>query len=385
MNVGLPTRRVLSVCTGGAGLDRGLHAAERGARTICSVEIEAFAVAVLAAQIEAEALAPFPIWTDARTFDGAAWRGAVDIGVAGFPCQDISSAGKRAGIHGERSGLWFDVARIFCDVGCPVWFLENVDDLTIRGIDTVLGTLAESGLHAVWDVFSAAEVGAPHLRDRWFCLAVAHSSDRRWRELRESSGSTGQPDGNRQAVDDTDTRRRRGQGNDVRPGRDRPGRTCADVGNADGRNRRPGWSPVAKGSPAGLLKHAGGRLASVGATSPALADANGHGRTQQRSLSGATGSDHADGRERPSAELGAFPPGRDDWRAWGRVVEQDPLLAPALTQSQIRRMADGVALGSRTDWLRLLGNGVVPQQAEHAYRVLRGRLMEAGLWPWEIA
>jgi site-specific DNA-cytosine methylase len=209
VNVGVSPFRVLSVCTGGAGLDRGLRRAEPSARTVCYVEVEAFACAVLAAQMDAGALDPAPIWTDARTFDGRAWRGAVDCVVAGFPCQDISSAGKRAGIHGERSGLWFEVARIVRDVGARYVFLENVDALLVRGVDTVLGTLAEMGFAAQWGIFSAAETGAPHLRERWFCLAVAESESGGQRVLRQPSGSGRQPDGPRQAVDDTNTRRRR--------------------------------------------------------------------------------------------------------------------------------------------------------------------------------
>jgi DNA (cytosine-5)-methyltransferase 1 len=244
VNVGLSAFRVLSVCTGGAGLDRGLQRAEPTARTVCYVEVEAFACAVLAAQMEEGALDEAPIWTDARTFDGRAWRGAVDCVVAGFPCQDISSAGKRAGIHGTRSGLWFEVARIVRDVGARYVFLENVDALLVRGIDTVLGTLAEMGFTAQWGIFSAAEAGAPHLRERWFCLAVAQPSSGGQRVLRQPSGSGRQPDGPRQAVDDANTRRRGRSGDVVRPGRDRPGRTGADVADADASGLRESGGAV---------------------------------------------------------------------------------------------------------------------------------------------
>lgn len=417
MSVGLPTLRVLSVCTGGAGLDCGLGAAESTARLVCAVEIEAFACALLAAQMQNALLDQAPIWSDARTFNGTAWRGAVDIGVAGFPCQDISSAGKRAGIHGERSGLWFSVARIFREVGCPVWFLENVDDITLRGIDVVLGTPAESGFHAVWDVFSAAEVGAPHQRDRWFCLAVADATDGRWRERRESPERAGQPDGNGEALANSNQRRCRKRAESAQPQREASRHGLAAEGGsaivADALGGRHAGRPSEQGRGAERrLAAAGPGIRGVSVVnadrrglgtsgraeclSPhvepsgvTLAHADAAGCGEQRGIvlpdhGQAARWNDADGRERPSGGLGLFPPGPADSDAWAGVVEYAPWLAPALPQSSLRGLADGMALASRVDLLRLLGNGVVPQQAEHAYRTLRGRLIDAGLWPWEI-
>jgi DNA (cytosine-5)-methyltransferase 1 len=98
-------------------------------------------------------------------------RPAVDLIAGGFPCQDISNAGQRAGIDGERSGLWFTMADVIRDLRPPLVLLENVSDLLVRGLDRVLGTLAEIGYDAEWDCIPAAAVGAHHRRDRWFAVA----------------------------------------------------------------------------------------------------------------------------------------------------------------------------------------------------------------------
>lgn len=95
----------------------------------------------------------------------------VDVICGGFPCQDISNAGKRKGIKGERSGLWTEMLRIICEVRPKYIVVENVAALINRGLSTVLGELAESGYDAEWQVLSAAAFGAPHLRERVFIVA----------------------------------------------------------------------------------------------------------------------------------------------------------------------------------------------------------------------
>jgi hypothetical protein len=90
-----------------------------GWRTICAVEHDPYAASVLAARQNDGTLHPFPIWDDVCTFDGRPWRGAVDVISGGFPCQDISAAGKGAGLAGERSGLWREFARIIAEVAPP--------------------------------------------------------------------------------------------------------------------------------------------------------------------------------------------------------------------------------------------------------------------------
>ena len=95
----------------------------------------------------------------------------VDIISGGFPCQDISTAGKRAGIRGNRSGLWFEMLRICHEMGPRYLVVENVAALLVRGIGEVLGTLSEIGYDAEWEVVSAADVGASHLRRRIWIIA----------------------------------------------------------------------------------------------------------------------------------------------------------------------------------------------------------------------
>ena len=95
----------------------------------------------------------------------------VDVICGGFPCQDISNAGKRAGIEGERSGLWSEYARIIRELRPRFVVVENVAALLGRGIGRVLGDLAEIGYDAEWEIISAAAVGAPHLRERVWILA----------------------------------------------------------------------------------------------------------------------------------------------------------------------------------------------------------------------
>lgn len=142
-----------------------------GFRTVCAVEIEPYAASVLVARQNEGILPPFPIWDDVRTFDGIPWRGIVDVVSGGFPCQDISSAGKGEGISGERSGLWGEMARIIREVRPRYAFVENSSVLTSRGLDVVLGNLAEIGYNAEWGVFSGFCVGARHRRERLFILA----------------------------------------------------------------------------------------------------------------------------------------------------------------------------------------------------------------------
>ena len=86
---------ILSLCSGVGGLDLGLRVAQPNARTICFVEIEAFACAILAARMAENAMDPAPIWTNLKTFDGKPWRGVVDCITAGYPCQPFSVAGKQ--------------------------------------------------------------------------------------------------------------------------------------------------------------------------------------------------------------------------------------------------------------------------------------------------
>lgn len=149
-----------------------------GWRTVCAVEREPYAASVLMQRQNDGVLPPFPIWDDVCTFDGKPWRGIVDVVSGGFPCQDISAAGKGAGIDGDRSGLWREMARIIGEVRPRYVFVENSPILTSRGLGTVLGDLAAMGYDAKWGVLGAADVGAPHQRDRIWIVAYAQCAER---------------------------------------------------------------------------------------------------------------------------------------------------------------------------------------------------------------
>lgn len=137
-----------------------------GWRTVCAVEWEPYAASVLAARQNDGILAPFPIWDDVRSFEGKPWRGIVDVVSGGFPCQDISVAGKGLGLDGERSGLWKEMARIILEVQ-PIYVLvENSPMLVSRGLAQILADLASMGFDARWGVIGADDVGAPHERKR---------------------------------------------------------------------------------------------------------------------------------------------------------------------------------------------------------------------------
>jgi len=142
-----------------------------GWNCVCAVEIEPYCRAVLCQRQNDGLLPTFPIWDDVRTFDGETWRGLVDVVSGGFPCQDISAAGKGAGIEGSRSGLWGEMARIISEVRPRYVFAENSPLLIHRGLQRVLGDLYEMGYDARWGIVSAENAGAPHKRDRIWVFA----------------------------------------------------------------------------------------------------------------------------------------------------------------------------------------------------------------------
>lgn len=159
----------LALFAGAGGGILGSHLL--GWNTVCAIERDAYAAQVLAQRQNDGILKPFPIWSDVTTFDGRPWRGIIDVISGGFPCQDISSAGKGAGIDGERSGLWSEMARIISEVRPAFVFVENSPMLVGRGLTRVIGDLAQMGYDAEWSRFSASNFGAPHQRDRLWIVA----------------------------------------------------------------------------------------------------------------------------------------------------------------------------------------------------------------------
>ncbi len=153
-----------SLFAGIGGMDLGFERA--GLQCKWQVEIDPYCQKVLAKHWP-----NVTRWDDVKTFPPESGDWNVDIICGGFPCQDISFAGRGAGLDGERSGLFFEVIRVAEQLQPRMLVLENVAALLNRGLDRVLGALAEIGFDAEWHCIPAAAVGAPHIRDRVFLLA----------------------------------------------------------------------------------------------------------------------------------------------------------------------------------------------------------------------
>ena len=180
--------RVLSLCAGVGMLDLGLRLAMPGTRTVCYVEREVPAAAILAARMRDGILHEAPIWSDLTTFDARAWRGRVDLVVGGFPCQPFSCAGKREGTDDER-WIWRDIARIVEECQPQAVLFENVPGLVRHGLGPVLSDLAALGFDAAWDLFRASDVGAPHKRERVFVIGVSDARRASEDGLQHAAGS----------------------------------------------------------------------------------------------------------------------------------------------------------------------------------------------------
>jgi DNA (cytosine-5)-methyltransferase 1 len=155
-----------SLFAGVGGFDLGFDRA--GLKCAWQVEIDPFARKVLEKHWPG-----VPKHDDIRTFQPT----TVDVVCGGFPCQDISNAGKKAGIaEGTRSGLWSEYVRIVRTIRPRFVVVENVSALLVRGLDRVLGDLAASGYDAEWDCFTASAFGAPHERERLFLIAYPSES-----------------------------------------------------------------------------------------------------------------------------------------------------------------------------------------------------------------
>ena len=201
--------RLLDLFSGIGGFSLGLERSG-GFETVAFCEIEDFPRRVLAKHWP-----EVPCYHDIRELNAARLAAdgiAVDAICGGFPCQDISNAGKCAGIEGERSGLWSEYARLIGELRPRVVFVENVSALLGRGLDRVLGDLAALGYDAWWDCIPASAVGAPHQRDRLWIVAYAKGERgraglRQGRPLRDGH----QPRNGRADVSDAFRKRLEGQ------------------------------------------------------------------------------------------------------------------------------------------------------------------------------
>jgi len=192
----------LALCAGVGGIELGLKIALPEYRCVGYVERETYPAAILVSRMAEGILDEAPIWDDIETFDSRPYRKKVDIISAGFPCQPWSYAGSKRGTDDDR-WLWPAIAKVIRAVRPRYVFLENVPGILAGGLDPVLSDLAQIRYDAIWGVFSAAGVGAPHLRKRVFILAVdrmffpnsniqgfgpIHSAKIGCRELRPSEG-----------------------------------------------------------------------------------------------------------------------------------------------------------------------------------------------------
>ena len=360
----VPTEiNIVSLCSGIGGLDLGVHAALRrmgyAPRTICYVEIEAFAAAVLAHQMEQGYLDAAPIWSNLKTFPIGLFQGHADMVIGGYPCQPFSVAGKRRGAEDPRH-LWPFIRKIVEATRPAICFFENVRGHLSIGYETVHRELEGLGYATEPGIFSAAEIGATHRRERLFILAH-RDNDGQYR-----LGSGGLLDGERTPC-----------GDDV----DGCDEAMADAPSArhSGAGEHDGGSPSL---PARFEQCRGAMAHSIGNGSgswwPKCAGLEGRGAPEQSGPVGNAEIAGLEGRHRCQDEaisrprqdggnLPRFPPGPGDRAGWERVLAIRPDLAPAV-ESQVCGMVDGIS--NRVDRLRALGNAVVPAVAEHALRCL---------------
>lgn len=371
----------LSLCSGAGGLDLGLTIALPGYRAVGHVERETFAAAIIVARMEDAFLDRAPVWDDVASFDGKPWRGTVDILSAGYPCQPFSVAGKRRGAADPRH-LWPHVARIIAEIEPPFVFLENVAHHLRLGFPEVATGLVGMGYRLAAGLFTAAEVGAPHKRERLFILAVREGDELanparllrdpvEWREPDGIAAALAHAEGERQREPADEADAVAGSG----PARDEPRDDGSDVADAADRQLpQPGWRAARReGSGphgAGLADADGERWLQAergqppdGRSDPCGRDVDDADRTRSQGRGDQSGQ-HA-------GERAAWPPGPDDADGWTRYLRHAPDLEPA-----VRRGADGLA--HRVDRLRLCGNGVVPLVAAHALRTLAAELLAAG-------
>ena len=299
-----------------------------GWRTVCAVEINDYCRRVLMQRQDDGCLEPFPIWDDITTFDGRPWAGCVDIVTGGFPCQDISAAGKGAGISGERSGLWSEMARIIGEVRPSYVLVENSPMLALRGLGTVLGDLAALGFDAEWGCLSAAATGAPHKRDRIWIVGYSMRSRCEADHRRESIPDIDRISTSHASKRDQLKQRTRGSG---------------DVANADSARRE--WTGSAQPE-----EWDGSSI--IAGASKGMANSN------SNSIQGMV----AKPQPRKYGRQTGLHSGEGIFQAW----PEDPADAP---ESDVGRVVDGMA--RRVDRLKALGNGQVPRVVATAWETLR--------------
>lgn len=194
----------LDLFSGYGGISLGL---KNYVRPVGYCEIDDYARAILASRISEGELSFAPIHPDVTKLRGA--NGCADIITGGFPCQDISVAGLGKGLAGERSGLFYEIIRLTKEIEPTFVFLENVPAIRTRGLREVIRAFTEVGYDCRWTCLSAASVGAPHKRERWFLLAHPNRSNLRDSKSRGLSGlsSITRNNGAQEFMADTESKR----------------------------------------------------------------------------------------------------------------------------------------------------------------------------------
>ena len=399
------TQNIISFCTGYGGIELGLRRAGVDLRVVCNVEIEAFVQANLVAKIEEGRMDNAPIYSDLKTFPASIFRGKICGLIGGYPCQPFSSAGKRKGEEDPRH-LWPYIRKHIRAIR-PVWcFFENVRGHTTMGLWRVLSDLEEDGYRTEYGLFSAEETGAPHQRIRCFILAKLPDTRSPYsREVQLAEGRT-EEDAKEQESDCNGDQRGVGQlGNpaSLRPrggsencegeqsevlgerlesdelanteGNDEQGR---DLRQGEVQSRGSGTQPEELAHPASReprqSQARNGGQDTSGGSEEELAYSNCDEQTEERGDNGEVLKvSQVEGQELSPTLLGGgdtdtgseetlWParPGEEQY-AW-----EEPRVTEA--QSELGGAVDGSQ--HRVDRLRLLGNGVVPQTAELAWRTL---------------
>ena len=331
----LPT--VLSICTGYGGIERGLTLAGFEHRTIAVLEIEAYAIANLLAKMETGQMVPAPVWTDLKTLPVDCFRDRVDLLVGGYPCQGFSTSGLRKGSEDPRY-LWGYIRGHIESIRPVRCFFENVEGHISLGLREVIEDLESLGYKTKWGIFSASECGAPHQRKRVFILA--DSSSTRFQTQRHQSISqrvTRVASKSSSMAHAISVPRRRGT---IHLRSDNERWQASDVRGKSLQQRDGDTLPDhAKQSSETLAYSKSKRV-------------QGRGATQQQEPQSHAGKKIS---QRHSAASGA-----DNW----------------ITEPNVGRVANGSAF--RVDRLRLLGNGVVPQQAAKAWIILNEQMDSEG-------
>lgn len=385
-------QRIISICTGISGIERGLKRAGLKLRISCYVERESFICENLACAMEAGVVGSAPIWPDLRTFDGRPFRGLVDGIIGGYPCQGESLAGKRE-LENYEGYLWPAVRTTIKAVG-PLWcYFENVDDHLTGTFKYVLEDLRSMGYRVEAGVYSAEESGAPHERQRIFILAIHDSlfdgpesidkiSARRNASVNASKGNklanaiNGRGNARRgkasgSAKEDEGAEQREGRNKalgkrDRSNARDRSGDEQGELADATGK-RTAGVNGNVFDSheefrqPKELQQNKGWHFARTGGELGNTNKQRSQGRSSEccaectyESFVGSYGS--------PTAQQWPSKPGERQ-HYW-----EEPRIISRQAESEMGIAVDGYNF--REDILRAAGNSVVEQQAEYAWHEL---------------